>query len=88
MFGKNTSDDIFVDFYAKSERDDVCDARTAIAGIAPLQFDDGRNEFPSWTLRSGTFVTFVAEQATIFAFDQCTVEFEQSRWFDDYRHGE
>ena len=84
VLGKNTSDDIFVDFDAESERDDVCDSWTTVAGIALLQIDDGIDKFPRWTFGSGSSVTFVAEQAAIFTFHQGAVEFEQSRWFDDY----
>ncbi len=36
-FSKNTPHDIFVDLNAERERDDVCDARRPIAGIALLQ---------------------------------------------------
>jgi len=88
VFGKNSSDDIFVDLNAERERDDVCDAWTAIVGIALLQLDDGSDKFPRWSFRPGSFLTFVAEQAAIFTFDQRLVEFEQSRWFDDYRYSE
>ena len=52
MFGKNTPNDIFVDFDPESEPDDVCNA---------------------WTTK-----------AALFAFGQHAVEFEQSRWLDDY----
>ena len=84
VLGKNTSDDIFVDFDAESEGDDVGNAWTAIAGIALLQLYDGRDEFPRWAFRPRSTVSFVAEQAAIFTFHHGAVEFEQSRWFDDY----
>jgi hypothetical protein len=69
MSGENTSDDIFVDLNAEDEGDDVCDAWTAIAGIALLQFDDCSEEYPGRAFRPGSFVTFVAEQAAILTFD-------------------
>ena len=86
MIGKNTSDYILVDLKAESEGDDVGNAWTAIAGIALLQLYDGRDEFPRWAFRPRSTVSFVAEQAAIFTFDQRTVKFEQSRWLDDYRN--
>jgi hypothetical protein len=88
VFGKNSSDDIFVDLDPESERDDVCDARTTKSRVALLKLNDGCNEFPRRTSRPGSFVTSVAEQAAIFMLDQSMVEFEQSRWFDDYRYSE
>jgi hypothetical protein len=54
VFGKNSSDDIFVDLNAERERDNVCDAWTAIVGIALLQLDDGSDEFPRWSLQRRT----------------------------------
>lgn len=77
---------ILVDLEAESEGDDVGNAWTAIAGIALLQLYDGRDEFPRWAFRPRSTVSFVAEQAAIFTFDQRTVKFEQSRWLDDYRN--
>lgn len=52
MFGKNTSDDIFVDVDAKSERDGVGDAWTSKTEVALFQINNRRDEFPRWTFRS------------------------------------
>ena len=50
---RRTPHDVLVDLDAESERDDVCDAWTAIAGITLLQFDEGRDEFPRGPLGPG-----------------------------------
>lgn len=88
VFGKDTTHDIFVDLNAESERDDVCNAWITKAGVSLLQFNDSRDELPRWPFRPASFVTFVAEQVAIFTFGERVVEFEQSRWLDDYRHCE
>src|SRR6516165_5946122 len=73
-----------VDLDAEGQSDLLGDAHAAKARIAPLQFNDGRDELRRRTLRAGFAATAAGgKEQTIFAIDQCLVELEQRCRFDE-----
>ena len=75
-----------VDLDAEGQSDLLGDAHAAKARIAPLQFNDGRDELRGRTLRAGFAATVAGgKQQTIFAIDQCLVELKQRCRLDKLR---
>ena len=60
VFGKHTSDHVFIDVGSKRFVDLLIDPRTAVRGISLLHFNDGLDKLPGRTLWAG-FAVFAAD---------------------------
>ncbi len=67
VMGENPSNHVFVDW-------DVCDSRTAPAGITLLHFDDRMNEFCARALRAGLSKAIRGEQGAVLLLAQGLVK--------------
>jgi hypothetical protein len=84
VFGKHAAHDILVDLDAKGVRDLLRDAHAPEVQIAPLHFDDRRDEFHGWTFGTG----FAAmrgrrKQQVVFTIHQRPVKLEQCSRLDE-----
>ena len=82
---QHAADDVFIDIDAKGTRNLLCDAGTANAGIAALEFDDRVNEFLRWPLGAGASMTSRREKPSIFASLERLVESQQGFGLQDNR---
>jgi hypothetical protein len=84
MLGKDAADNILVNLDSEGVSDLLSHSHAAETWIAPLHFDDGRDELGGWSFRTGlAALRRRGKEQAVFPLHQRLVELEQRCRLDE-----